>query len=98
MKTHIVEQDRDGMIIPVKTVWIVLQTQAECDYREYPIAVFTDEDDAYELSRALNKRYGRGCRFTTNWDYDQDNTDEYDDTHYYTVGRYELNPKMEDYL
>ena len=46
MKTHIVEQDRDGMIIPIKTVWLVLQTQPECDYRDYPIAVFTDEDDA----------------------------------------------------
>ena len=80
-----------------KVVWIVSQTQAECDYRNYPIAVFTDEEDAYRLSRALNQRYGRGCRFTANWDFDQDD-EEFDDTHYYTVGRYELNPKMEDYL
>ena len=98
MKTHIVEQDRDGMIIPIKTVWLVLQTQAECDYREYPIAVFTDEDDAVCLARALNKRYGRGYKFTADWDCDPECCDEYDDTHYYTVESLKLNPKMEAYL
>ena len=98
MKTHVVEQDRDGMITPINAVWVVMQTQIWCGYHDYPIAVYTDEDDAYKLSRALNKKYGRGCRFTKNWDYDQDDTDEYDDTHYYTVGRYKLNPNHKDFL
>jgi len=82
----------------MSVVWIVMQTQVMCDYHDYPIAVYTEEDDAYRLSRALNKRYGRGCRFTANWDYDSYEDEEFDDTHYYTVGRYELNPNQEDFL
>ena len=98
MKTHIVEQDRDGMIIPVNTVWLVLQTQAECDYKDFPIAVYTSEEDALELSRALNKRYGRGYEFTAQWDCDPECCEEYDDTHYYTVVSLEINPNPKDYL
>lgn len=82
-----------------KYVWVVKQTQAECDYREYPIAVYDNEQDATDVARALNKRYGRGCEFTPDWDYDEDANDfEYDDTHYYTVESFELNPDKNDYL
>lgn len=98
MKTHIVEQDRDGMIIPANTVWLVLQTQAECDYREYPIAVFTDENDAVSLARALNKQYGQGYKFTADWDCDPECCEEYDDTHYYTVMSLKINPNKGDFL
>lgn len=97
MKTHIVEQDRDGFITPIKVVWIVMQTQTECDYYDYPIAVYTNEDDAYKLARKLNKKYGFGCEFSAKGDY-QDDKEECESRHYYTVGRYPLNPNQKDFL
>ena len=94
---RILQQYPNGIIEPVKVVWVVMQTQTECDYYEYPIAVYTHEDDAYRLSRKLNKKYGRGCWLSPKGDY-QDDKDECEDRHYYTVGRYKLNPNRKDYL
>lgn len=98
MKTHIVEQDRDGMIIPIKTVWLVLQTQPSSDYERETIAVFTDEEDAVSLARRLNKVYGaKNCHFDEDWDF-IDYEGCYDCCHYYEVESIELNPDPEDYL
>jgi hypothetical protein len=95
--SKILEQDDDGMILPLEVVWVVMQTQTACDYHDYPIAVYTEQCDAYKLSRALNKKYGLGCYFSPNGDYQYDK-DECEDRHYYTVGRYELNPNQKDFL
>lgn len=78
-------------------VWVVMQTQTDCDYTDYPIAVYASEKDAYKLSRMLNKRYGLGCWFSPDGDY-QDDKDECESRHYYTVGRYVLNPEQKDFL
>ena len=95
---RVLEQYTSGMVLPVKSVYLVLQTQIQCDYRDYPIAVYTEACDAYKLSRKLNKKYGRGYKFTKDWDVDPFCDEEYDDTHYYTVEQFKLNPNQKDFL
>ena len=93
----ILEHFSDGMVLPIKTVWVVMQTQTACGYYDYPIAVYTEQCDAYKLSRALNKKYSTGCYLSPDGDY-IDDKDECEDQHYYSVGRYVLNPKQKDFL
>lgn len=96
--SKILEHYDDGMVLPLKKVYLVLQTQAQADYKDFPIAVYTEKCDAYKVARALNKRYGQGYKFTPDWDVDPEYDEEYDDTHYYTVGEYKLNPNKKDFL
>lgn len=95
--SKILEHYDDGMVLPLEKVYLVLQTQAQADYRDYPIAVYTEKCDAYKVARALNKQYGQGYKFTPDWDVDPKCDEEYDDTHYYTVGEYKLNPSKKTY-
>lgn len=99
MKTHIVEQDKNGFITPIEYVYLVRQTQPEEDYNNYTIAVYTDEQDAIALSRKLNKEYGYGVRFDENYDYVESEDDyDYDNIHYYDVDKKTINPDMNLYL
>lgn len=96
MKTHIVEQDKNGFITPIKNVWLVRQTQPVDDYDQRTIAVFTDKQDALNLARRLNKVYGQNCIFDEDWDLVE--YDMQDDPHYYDIECQELNPAPSDFL
>lgn len=96
MKTHIVEQDRNGFITPVKYVWLVRQTEPENDFQNETIGVFTDEQTAINLARKLNQKYGENCVFDNNWDFVEFNYDG--DPIYYDVDRQKINPNTKEYL
>lgn len=93
--THVFEQDQDGMITPVEQVYLVKQTQPSCDYIRTTIYVYTDEQDAIDVARKLNKEYGMNCSFTEEGDFECVNDDVYfDDVHYYEVEAMLLNKEM----
>lgn len=69
-------------------VFLVRQTQPEADYWQYTIYVCSDEDEAIRRARELNKTYGKGCKFSPDYDYEEidwDNVSTDDDYHYYDV-------------
>lgn len=76
-------------------VWIVCQYQPEEGYQGYPVATFTNEKDALDLCRRLNKDYGAGVVFDDDWDFLEYTMK--DDPHYYEVIWSELNPQQKDY-
>lgn len=95
-KTHIIEQREDGICFPVTQIFLVRQTQPSADYFHETIHVFTDEEDARDKARELNKEYGSGCKFTDEGDFEwvlDDSTREYeqDDIHYYDVEKMKIN-------
>lgn len=95
-KTHIVEQREDGICFPVERVYLVRQTQPSADYHQQTIYVLTDEDEAKERARELNKEYGEGCKFSEDYDFEEVDWDNYcyDDVHYYDVEEMLINKPM----
>ena len=96
MKTHIVEQDKNGFITPVKYVYLVRQTQPIDYYDQRTIAVYTDEQDAVMLARKLNKEYA--CGVVLNDDGDFYELDDAENLHYYDVDEQPVNPDMNLFL
>ena len=96
MKTHIVEQDKNGFITPVKYVWLVRQTQPIDYYDQRTIAVYDNEQDAITLARKLNKEYA--CGVVLNDDGDFCELDDAENLHYYDVDEQPVNPDMNLFL
>lgn len=93
-KTHVAEQNEDGMITPVDYVYLVKQTQPSSEYYEKTIYVCTDKDEAYRRARELNKDYGNtdSCVFDLDWDFVEMRRDAcFECTHYYEVEAIRLN-------
>ena len=86
-----------GMFLELNQVFIVCQTQPDCEIEGVPIAVYSDEKLARKLARKLNKVYGAECDFTRLGDFCSVNGC-YDCCHYYTVERTTINPKIENFL
>lgn len=77
-------------------LFMVRQTQPTDDYYQRTIAVFTNEQDALNLSRRLNKVYGEYCIFDEQWDLVE--YDMQDEPHYYDVESVSLDPDPSDFL
>lgn len=90
-KTHIVEQDNNGFIWNIKSVYLVRQTQTTENYFDKTIYVCTDYDEAVRRARELNKTYGSGCVFDDDWELWEITGDDY---HYYDVEEIRLNEKF----
>lgn len=58
--------------------------------------MLTDEDEAKERARELNKEYGEGCKFSEDYDFEEVDWDNYcyDDVHYYDVEEMLINKPM----
>ena len=95
--SKVIENFATGLYVEIHAVYVVCQTQPDCEIENVPIAVYTDERQARKLARALNKQYGAECDFTKRGDFCSVNGC-YDCCHYYTVERVEINPKMKNYL
>ena len=96
--THVIEQDNNGNVFPVKSVYLVKQNQAYDGYFDKTIYVYTDEDKATEVCRKLNKEYGTTglCEFTKDWDFvEVKDPDFYSEAHFYTVEEMLLNEEYE---
>ena len=96
MTTHIFEQDQDGMIEEVKQIFLVRQTQPDEEYYQTTIYVCSKEDEAIRRARELNKRYGCGCIFSDEGDFEEvDYDDSYvDGVHYYDVESMTINEQF----
>lgn len=92
--THIVEQDENGNIFPIEAIYLVKQTQPCAGYFDKTIYVYTDEDDAKDTCRKLNKEYGNKdvCKFNSKGDFiDMKHVNRYAEAHYYDVEEMLLN-------
>lgn len=76
-------------------VYLVRQSQAIDSMDEKTIAVYDDYQNATDLARALNKEYGKGCRFTPEGDFCE--VLDYVSLHYYDVETQTLNPNKKTY-
>jgi len=96
--THVIEQDDNGNVFSVESVYLVKQNQAYDGYFDKTIYVYTDEDKATEVCRKLNKEYGTKelCEFTEDWDFvEVKDPDFYAEAHFYTVEEILLNEEYE---
>ena len=76
-------------------VYLVRQSQAIDYMNEKTIAVYDDLQRATDLARALNKEYGKGCRFSAEGDFCE--VLDYVSLHYYDVETQTLNPNEKHY-
>lgn len=95
--SKVIEQFATGLYVDIHFVYVVCQTQPDCEIEGIPIAVYSDEKQANKLARRLNKQYGAECDFTKRGDFCSVNGC-YDLCHYYQVIRTPINPKIENYL
>ena len=66
-------------------VYVVKQYyQPQEDYNGKIIYTYTNEEDAIQAARNLNKTYGKNCIFNMDGDYEQTLNEE--DCHFYLVG------------
>lgn len=98
METHIVEQREDGICFPIEHIYLVRETQEyigqEDDLKKNEtVFVYTDEEDAINKARELNKKYGKACIFSDDWDFEEINYDECytEDLHYFDVEKMKIN-------
>lgn len=86
---RVLEQYSNGMVLPVKYVYVVMSYKGEVGT---VVGVYTEKCDAYKLTRQYNKRYGAHCIFTREGEFV-----EYDmkgDPDYYDIEEYQLNEKI----
>lgn len=96
MTTHIFEQDQDGMIGEVKQIFLVRQTQPENDYQRETIYAMTDEYEAIEIARKLNKLYANGVILSDDGDFIEIDYDHccIEEIHYYDVESMTINEQF----
>ena len=66
-----------------QTVYVVQQYQPQEGYNGEIIYTYTNEEDANQAARNLNKTYGKNCIFNMKGDYEQSLDEE--DCHFYLV-------------
>lgn len=74
-----------------KYVYLVKQTQPECDYHNTTVAVYSDKETAKNVARNFNATYGANCVFDENYDFVELNCNG--DPHYYTVEKIKVREK-----
>ena len=74
-----------------KYVYLVKQTQPDCDFNDTTIGVYSDKETAVNLARNYNAVYGENCVFDENYDFVEINCNG--DPHYYTVEKIKVREK-----
>ena len=69
-------------------VYLVKQTQPECNFNDTTIGIYSDMDVAINMARNYNAVYGANCVFDENHDFVE--RTGVGDPHYYTVGRMKI--------
>ena len=86
---RVLEQYSNGMVLPVKYVYVVMNYKGEVGIS---VGVYTEKCDAYKLARQYNKHYGTNCIFTRDGDFVE--CDMKGDPDYYIVEEHQLNKKI----
>lgn len=72
-------------------VYLVKQTQETDGYFDKTIYVCSTKEKAQEYCRKLNKRYGYGCNFSQEWDFEYES--DYN-AHFYNWEQIEVDEKL----
>ena len=86
---RVLEQYSNGMVLPVKYVYVVMSYKGEAGI---VVGVYTEKCDAYKLARQYNKHYGANCLFTRDGDFVEYSMKG--DPDYYDVEEHQLNKKI----
>lgn len=73
-------------------VYLVKQTQEDTEYQDKTIYVCSTLDKAIDYCQELNKTYGKGCKFSE--DYDFLEITDYCTCHYYDWEAIEVDEKL----